>query len=90
MNLDPDGPAWPDLSALDLRSTTDTLHLWSQVAGKVRLMIMLWLNHSWHATFYLSGRGFTTGLVHVGPLQAFSMEKPRPTSCPAIRKVELS
>ena len=57
---------WPDLAALDLRPTTDVLHLWSQVVGKVRLMLTPWINHSWQATFYLSGRGFTTGPIDAG------------------------
>jgi Family of unknown function (DUF5996) len=55
---------WPDLAGIDVRSTTDALHLWSQVCGKVRLMLTPWINHSWHATLYLSARGFTTGLIH--------------------------
>src|SRR3569832_186728 len=59
----PNNP-WPDLAALDLRPTTDALHLWSQVVGKVRLMLTPWINHSWQATFYLSGRGFTTGSIY--------------------------
>ena len=57
---------WPDLSVFDLRPTIDALHLWSQVAGKVRLMLTPWINHSWQATFYLSGRGFTTGPIFAG------------------------
>src|SRR5579872_1251054 len=64
---------WPDLAALDLRPTTDVLHLWSQVAGKVRLMLTPWINHSWQATFYLSGRGFTTGPIFAGG-RAFEIE----------------
>ena len=64
---------WPDLAALDLRPTTDALHLWSQVVGKVRLMLTPWINHSWQATFYLSGRGFTTGPIFGGG-RAFEME----------------
>jgi hypothetical protein len=64
---------WPDLAALDLRPTTDTLHLWSQVVGKVRLMLTPWINHSWQATFYLSSRGFTTGPIY-GDGRAFQME----------------
>nr|WP_156898933.1 DUF5996 family protein [Bradyrhizobium erythrophlei] len=64
---------WPDLAALDLRPTTDTLHLWSQVVGKVRLMLTPWINHSWQATFYLSCRGFTTGPIY-GDGRAFEME----------------
>jgi hypothetical protein len=65
--------AWPDLARLDLQPTTDALHLWSQVVGKVRLLLTPWINHSWHATFYLSARGFTTGLVH-DAVRAFEME----------------
>jgi hypothetical protein len=64
---------WPDLAALDLRPTTDALHLWSQVVGKVRLMLTPWINHSWQATFYLSARGFTTGPIF-GDGRAFEME----------------
>jgi hypothetical protein len=65
--------AWPDLARLDILPTTDTLHLWSQVVGKVRLMLTPWINHSWHATFYLSARGFTSGLIHYGA-RAFETE----------------
>lgn len=64
---------WPDLAALNLRPTTDALHLWSQVVGKVRLMLTPWINHSWQATFYLSGRGFSTGPIYAGR-RAFEIE----------------
>jgi hypothetical protein len=64
---------WPDLSAFDLHPTTDALHLWSQVVGKVRLMLTPWINHSWQATFYLSGRGLTTGPIYADG-RAFEME----------------
>ncbi len=65
---------WPDLAILDLRPTTDALHLWSQVVGKVRLMLTPWINHSWQAAFYLSGRGFTTGPIYAQDGRAFEME----------------
>jgi hypothetical protein len=65
--------AWPNLARLDLLPTTDALHLWSQVVGKVRLMLTPWINHSWHVTLYLSARGFTTGLLHTGT-RAFEMQ----------------
>lgn len=64
---------WPDLSAFDLRPTIDALHLSSQVVGKVRLMLTPWINHSWHATFYLSASGFTTGPIYADG-RAFEME----------------
>jgi hypothetical protein len=64
---------WPDLAAFDLRPTTDALHLWSQIVGKVRLMLTPWINHSWQAPFYLSGRGFTSGPIYRDGC-AFEME----------------
>jgi hypothetical protein len=64
---------WPDLAALDLRPTIDALHLWSQMVGKVRLMLTPWINHSWQATFYLNARGFTTGPIYA-EAHAFEME----------------
>jgi hypothetical protein len=72
MSRTPNNP-WPDLAIFDLRPTTDALHLWSQVVGKVRLMLTPWINHSWQATFYLSGRGFTTGPIYSDG-HAFEME----------------
>ena len=72
MSGTPNNP-WPDLAVLDLRPTIDALHLWSQVVGKVRLMLTPWINHSWQATFYLSGRGFTTGPIDRDG-RAFEME----------------
>jgi hypothetical protein len=68
----PNNP-WPDLAISHLRPTTDALHLWSQVVGKVRLMLTPWINQSWQATFYLSGRGFTTGPIYSDG-RAFEME----------------
>jgi hypothetical protein len=55
--------AWPRLGGLDVRATTDSLHLFSQVVGKIRLMTTPWINHSWHVPLYLSARGLTTGLI---------------------------
>ena len=60
-----DGP-WPPLPYADWADTCHTLHLWTQVVGKVRLATTPWLNHSWQVPLYLSARGLTTGLVLVG------------------------
>ena len=65
--------AWPDLSKLDLGPTLATLHLWSQVAGKIRLALTPWINQSWQVTLYLSARGLTTGLIPLGD-RAFEFE----------------
>ena len=56
--------SWPELPALsDWQDTIDTVHLWSQIIGKVRLKHMPWINHSWHTTLYVSARGLTTSLI---------------------------
>ena len=68
-----DARGWPDLSGLDLQPTTDALHLWSQVVGKIRLMLTPWVNHSWHVPLYISAAGLTTGLIPAGE-RAFEIE----------------
>jgi hypothetical protein len=55
--------AWPELPYEAWRETCTTLQLWTQVVGKVRLMRTPWLNHSWHATLYVTGRGLTTSPI---------------------------
>ena len=54
---------WPELKFEDLRDTVTTVHLWTQIVGKVRLVNMPWINHSWHVTLYVSARGLTTGSI---------------------------
>ena len=56
--------AWPELPYAALKPTLDTLQLWTQVVGKVRLSKTAWVNHSWHVTLYVSARGLTTSLIH--------------------------
>jgi len=57
---------WPALALQEWLTTRDTLHMWLQIIGKVRLRQSPWLNHSWHATFYLTSRGLTTSLIPHG------------------------
>lgn len=64
---------WPNLSSPQLEATAQTLQLWSQIVGKIRLRATPWLNHSWHATLYVSARGLTTSLIHTERL-SFEME----------------
>jgi hypothetical protein len=52
----------------DWADTCAALHLWTQVVGKYRLAHAPWVNHSWHATFYVTPRGLTTGPVPDGNL----------------------
>jgi hypothetical protein len=64
---DPDATeSWPELPYAHWKDTCATLHLWLQVAGKIRLALTPWINHSWHATFYLTARGLTTSPIPYG------------------------
>ncbi len=56
--------AWPELVYRDWQDTYRTLHLWSQILGKVRLSQEPWLNHSWQTPLYVTARGLGTGLIH--------------------------
>ncbi|MBV8592206.1 MAG: hypothetical protein JO212_19490 [Acetobacteraceae bacterium] len=59
--------AWPEIPYEPWRYTCSALHLYLQIAGKYRLARTPWLNHSWHATFYVNARGFTTSIIPDGP-----------------------
>lgn len=61
-----DASAWPVLTLSEWADTRDTLHMWSQIVGKVRLALEPMLNHWWQVTLYVSGRGLTTSLMPVG------------------------
>lgn len=54
---------WPELRYPEWKDTAATLQLWTQIIGKIRLAQTPWLNHSWHATFYLTARGLTTSPI---------------------------
>ncbi|MEO1344796.1 MAG: DUF5996 family protein [Pseudomonadota bacterium] len=54
---------WPELTYDKWRDTCEALHLWSQIVGKYRLRHAHWVNHSWHATLYVTSRGLTTRVV---------------------------
>jgi hypothetical protein len=57
---------WPELDYSLWRDTAQTLQLWTQIVGKIRLARTPWLNHSWHVTLYVSGRGLTTSPIPFG------------------------
>ena len=59
--------AWPDIPYEPWRESCSALHLYTQIVGKYRLAHTPWINHSWHATFYLNTRGLTTSTVPDGP-----------------------
>ena len=58
--------AWPELPLAAWRETYATLHLWSQIVGKIRLARAPWLNHSWHVALYVTPRGLTTSPIPDG------------------------
>jgi hypothetical protein len=58
--------SWPELPYRAWQETCTTLHLWAQIVGKVRLARTPWLNHSWHATLYVTARGLTTSPIPHG------------------------
>jgi hypothetical protein len=65
MNTAPQMP-WPELPTASWRETYSTLHLWTQIIGKIRLVRAPWLNHSWHVALYVTARGLTTSPIPDG------------------------
>lgn len=55
--------SWPELSTAAWRETYATLHLWTQIVGKIRLARAPWLNHSWHVALYVTTSGLTTSPI---------------------------
>lgn len=55
--------AWPQLPLGDWAPTRDTLQLWTQVVGKVRMARTPLTNHWWNVPLYVSARGLTTSLI---------------------------
>lgn len=54
---------WPELDWNAWQPTADTLHLWTQVVGKTRMLLHPRLPHWWHVTLYVSARGLTTRAI---------------------------
>ncbi len=61
-NIDP----WPTLPLKEWKDTYATLHMWTQIVGKIRLAQTPWVNHSWHVTLYVTSRGLTTSPIPYG------------------------
>ncbi|MFT2007987.1 DUF5996 family protein [Pontibacter sp. 13R65] len=57
---------WPILSFTEAKETYETLHLWTQIIGKIKLTKMPWVNHSWHVTLQVTPTGLTTGSIADG------------------------
>jgi hypothetical protein len=57
---------WLPLPVSAWQDTYETLHLWTQIVGKVRLALAPKINHWWHSTLYVTPRGLTTSTIPYG------------------------
>jgi hypothetical protein len=55
--------AWPALPLTEWKDTCETLHMWTQIAGKVRLALSPYVNHWWEVPLYVTARGLTTSPI---------------------------
>jgi hypothetical protein len=62
----PNPPAWPELPLDAWQDTCATLHMWTQVVGKVRLALSPRVNHWWEVPLYVNARGLTTSAIPYG------------------------
>jgi hypothetical protein len=58
-----DNPAWPDLPWSAWSETCNTLHLWTQIAGKVVMQSTPLINHWWNVTFHATARGMIKRVI---------------------------
>jgi hypothetical protein len=58
--------SWPPLDYAAWQDSCATLHLWTQIVGKVRLALAPAVNHWWHVPLYLTARGLTTSPMPYG------------------------
>lgn len=64
---------WPELRYADWADTCQTLHMWTQVVGKIRMLKTPAVNHWWHVPLYVTSRGFGTSPVPDG-LRTFDID----------------
>jgi hypothetical protein len=57
---------WPALSLAEWSGTRETLHMWTQIVGKVRLALSPRVNHWWEVPLYVCARGLTTSPIPYG------------------------
>jgi hypothetical protein len=61
-----DNSSWPELVYADWQDTCATLHLWTQIVGKIRLALAPPANHWWHVPLYVTSRGLRTSPMPYG------------------------
>ena len=57
---------WPALPLAGWSDSCATVHMWTQIVGKVRLKLAPWINHSWGCALYVTSRGLTTSPIPQG------------------------
>ena len=57
---------WPSLPLEEWKETYATLHMWTQIVGKIRLVQSPRINHWWQVPLYVSARGLTTTVTNCG------------------------
>jgi len=65
--------AWPELPLEAWSDTCATLHMWTQIVGKIRLAQSAFINHSWNVTLYVTASGLTTSVMPYGE-RAFQID----------------
>jgi Family of unknown function (DUF5996) len=55
--------SWPRLTVKDWTETRDTLHMWTQIVGKIRMALTPPVNHWWHVALYPTARGLGTSAM---------------------------
>jgi hypothetical protein len=66
MSKEKRGGNWPILIYNNLKDTLQSVQLWTQIVGKIRMVNTPWINHGWHVTLYISSRGLSTGSIPYG------------------------
>ena len=65
--------AWPALPLAEWSDTRDTIHMWTQIAGKIRLALSPHVNHWWEVPLYVTPRGLTTSAIP-SPMGLFELQ----------------
>lgn len=58
--------SWPSLPLNQWKDTRATLHMWTQIVGKIRLALTPLVNHWWNVPLYVNARGLTTSAIPYG------------------------
>jgi hypothetical protein len=66
--------SWPELKFAEWQDTLATLHMWTQVVGKIRLKTTPLVNHWWNVPLYVSARGLTTSAMPYRDGRVFEIE----------------